>query len=792
MTNSGAARRRYNIIAIVCGFVTALLGLIVMLGWHMDVPSLKQINPSFAPMQYNTAVCFLLGGISLVARARSVVRLSRMLGGFIILLCGLTLAQYVCERDFGIDQLLMKETVMTKTSHPGRMAPNTSLCFLLVGAVLAMGRQHISARLGFAFSALVLAVLALAGYASYSEEMYGWGNLTRMALHTAGGMLLLTIGIIAVVFQRRKNRMDVWSFLPVSLAAVIAIMSFFAWYSAVESADARNRTYFDTLTQDVHDALKDRFNLYEQSLRAGLGLFYASEVVERDEWASFVDALEISTHLPGISGVGYIDYILAQDMGQYVEWTRRDGVPDFNVHPDTLHPDKFVIRLIEPIENNKEALGLDIGFEAHRREAAERARDMGVPVLTKRIELVQDKKKRKGFLLLLPFYDHGGVPQTLEHRRENFRGWVYAPFIGENFLRGLTFFGNDEVDFRVYDGDTVNEDVLIYEGNTPPNNYSHQYKKESRVRIAGRDWTLEWWATDNFTPPVDHNAGLYVLAVGLLISFFVYLILSQLLRRKEIVSAEVKQQTAVIHEQSEQREKLLGQLTRSNEDLERFAYIASHDLQEPLRMVRSFTGLLEEQYADKLDETAQKYIGFAHSSAGRMQDLINDLLEYSRIGSESARYENIHLDDIYEDVLENLEERISVVDAEVTSDDLPQIKGNPVRMTRLLQNLIGNGLKYQEEGVKPKVHVSAKKEENAWLISITDNGIGIDAKYAMKIFEPFERLHGKDEYSGTGMGLAICKKIVEDFGGTIWVEADKSKVKKGTVVYFTIPENNTQ
>ena len=173
-----------------------------------------------------------------------------------------------------------------------------------------------------------------------------------------------------------------------------------------------------------------------------------------------------------------------------------------------------------------------------------------------------------------------------------------------------------------------------------------------------------------------------------------------------------------------------------------------------------------------------------------MQDLINDLLEYSRLGSEAERYEDMHLDDIYEDVLENLQERIISTKAKVTSDDLPKVHANPVRMTRLLQNLIGNSIKYQAQDSTPVIHVSAKDQDNVWLISVADNGIGIDKKYSGKIFEPFERLHGKSEYSGTGMGLAICKRIVDDFGGTIWIEtgAGLGKDGQGTVFCFTIPK----
>ncbi|MEC8664917.1 MAG: CHASE domain-containing protein [Pseudomonadota bacterium] len=782
---------RYNFVAMICGMGVALLGLTVIYGWLIGSREIVQINDSFAPMQFNTALCFVFSGMGIMAWSIYKRTASRFLGLLTLLVAAATLCEYIFVTDFGIDMLFQNEAIMVKTSHAGRMAPNTSLCFILTGLVLMLTRAHLSARLGFSGAILLLSLLAFVGYQIDSESIYGWGNLTRMAVHTALGFLVVSLGLLIMLFRWRKVRMDLWSFLPISLSSIVMIIAFFAWYSASESVYARNKAYFEVTVSDVQDSLIDRYRLYENALRAGMGLFYASDVVERDEWISYVKALDVSNHLPGISGVGYIDYVLAQDMDRYTEWVRNDGLTDFKTYPDTFYPDKFIIRLIEPYVDNKEAVGLDIGFEANRRAAAERARDLGVPALTKRIELVQDKQKQPGFLLLIPVYQDDEVPATLAERRSKFRGWVYAPFVGANFMEGLTDFGGNQVDVIVYDGSKVAEEAIIFDGALPENkSQAFDFSKTTQVRVAGRKWTLQWNVTKNFNPPANYNVAILLLVSGIIFSSFVYIILTQLLRRKEIIDEEVKEQTQVIKQQGRQSELLVQQLARSNEDLERFAYIASHDLQEPLRMVRSFTGLLEEQYADKLDDTAKKYIGFAYSSAGRMQELINDLLEYSRIGTDAERYEDMHLDDILDDVLENLQERIADTKAEITSGDLPKVYGNPVRMTRLLQNLVGNAIKYQPEDAHPKIRVSSEEKEDLWLISVTDNGIGIDEKYGQKIFEPFERLHGKSEYSGTGMGLAICKRIVEDFGGTIWIKSGEGlgEDKRGAAFFFTIPK----
>ncbi len=229
----------------------------------------------------------------------------------------------------------------------------------------------------------------------------------------------------------------------------------------------------------------------------------------------------------------------------------------------------------------------------------------------------------------------------------------------------------------------------------------------------------------------------------------------------------------------------LDELKRSNTELEQFAYVASHDLQEPLRMVSSFTQLLEKQYKDKLDETALEYINFAVDGAQRMQVLIKDLLTYSRVNTKGDEFEEVYLDKVLDEVFLNLELRIEANHAVITRESLPKICADYSQMVQLFQNLIGNALKYRSKET-PQIHISTQKKDKYWLFSVEDNGIGIDPKYANRIFMIFKRLHTNEEYEGTGIGLAICKRIIERHNGKIWVE---SKPEKGSTFYFTIPMN---
>ncbi len=231
--------------------------------------------------------------------------------------------------------------------------------------------------------------------------------------------------------------------------------------------------------------------------------------------------------------------------------------------------------------------------------------------------------------------------------------------------------------------------------------------------------------------------------------------------------------------------KYSDELARSNKELELFASIASHDLQEPLRVVAGFAEILDRRYRDKLDAEASKFISFIVEGTGRMQQLIKDLLDYSRVMTRGKPFEAVDANVVVRTALANLKMSVDECGAEVTMDTLPEVKADEAQLVRLFQNLIGNAIKYRGEA-SPRIRVSAKKEGNAWVFSVADNGIGIDPKYHELIFQIFQRLHTKDEYSGTGIGLAVCKRIVERHGGSIWVESAQGK---GSVFYFTMPEN---
>jgi len=253
----------------------------------------------------------------------------------------------------------------------------------------------------------------------------------------------------------------------------------------------------------------------------------------------------------------------------------------------------------------------------------------------------------------------------------------------------------------------------------------------------------------------------------------------------ERVNRQLHQEIDVRRRAEESLRDYSAELARSNTDLQQFAYVASHDLQEPLRAVSSFSQLLARRYQGKLDSDADDFITFIVEGATRMQTLINDLLAFSRIGTRGKPFALVECENVLQAAKENLDVAIAESGATITHDPLPALVADATQLTQLFQNLLGNAIKFRRPGEAPRIHVSSKRQDGGWRLSVQDNGLGIDPQYFDRIFIIFQRLHGRDKYAGTGIGLAICKKIVERHGGRIWVESERGE---GSTFYFVIPD----
>lgn len=257
---------------------------------------------------------------------------------------------------------------------------------------------------------------------------------------------------------------------------------------------------------------------------------------------------------------------------------------------------------------------------------------------------------------------------------------------------------------------------------------------------------------------------------------------------EQCVAARTRQLNEEIAERRHAMEKLRAtaqDLIRSNKDLKHFAYLAAHDLQEPLRTVRCFAQLIAKRYRNNLDPDLAEYMGFVVDGAGRMSDLVSGLLEYSHVSSAERTVAPLDCEIVLAEALSTLRPSIMSAGAEITHDPLPTVMGDQRQLTQLFANLVNNAIKFRSEGVVPRIRIGVREDEAHWLVSVRDNGIGIDPQYHKRVFEIFWRLHPYAEYKGTGIGLAICRRIVERHGGRIWIESPE---EGGSIFCFTLPK----
>ncbi|HMX89879.1 MAG TPA: ATP-binding protein [Nitrospira sp.] len=295
--------------------------------------------------------------------------------------------------------------------------------------------------------------------------------------------------------------------------------------------------------------------------------------------------------------------------------------------------------------------------------------------------------------------------------------------------------------------------------------------------FPGFDWIVLFRQThDQVYAPVDRLlwtvGGIGLLVILPLTGFGI------------LVSWKLGRERSELLKTRQDLEKSVAELGRSNADLQQFAYVASHDLQEPLRMVSSYTQLLAKRYRGQLDADADEFIAYAVDGATRMQKLIQDLLAYSRVSTGSQPFEPTPMGAVLSYAMDNLLSAIKESQAVITHDRLPTVRGDAKQLAQLFQNLLSNAIKFHGDQ-PPRIHISAQRREDEWLFSVRDEGIGIDPQFAGRIFVIFQRLHTRAEYPGTGIGLAICKKIVERHGGRMWVE---SETGKGATFWFSIPD----
>ena len=622
----------------------------------------------------------------------------------------------------------------------------------------------------------------------------------------------------------KKSRLGVqlsgWMLVVVPVfITLVVVVALFVRLSGWEYDRIKLR--FENDAASLAHQLEKNINGHLEALHAIKSFYASSDSVAREEFATFVTR-QLSRH-PGIQALEWIPRVSNAERAAYEATARQDGYPHFQITQRAQQgamvgamPRKeyFPVYYVEPYEGNEIAFGFDLGSSPARLDALNKSRDTGTPIATSRITLVQETGKQFGFLVFMPIYEKGLPRKTMDQRRQNLNGFALGVFrIGDMLNIVTSGAGKDHIELEVYDETAPIEQRRLYASSakTPDDSSSLSNDKEpegtrtfqwtTTLAIADRKWSLRFSPSSEYLATYRPWNARLVLIGGLLFAALLAALLLLLTGHAARVRKLVTARTSELAQANMQLKSHTRELESSNRELQNFAHVASHDLQEPLRKVQMFGDRLRERCSDGLSEQGQDYIARMQSATGRMQTLISDLLAFSRVTSKDHSRKPVDLARVAKHVLADLESRIEQTGGTVDVNDLPTIHADPTQMRQLLQNLIGNALKFHRPGTPPIVKVrgsilngqdgnGAKHTDGQAIYELTveDNGIGFEEKYRDRIFTIFQRLHGRSEYEGTGVGLAVCRKIAERHGGDISVNSTPGQ---GATFVVTMPVEHT-
>lgn len=603
--------------------------------------------------------------------------------------------------------------------------------------------------------------------------------------------------------QRNRANVLIGTATVLGILALLSI-TVWAWHFTSNMNRERNLAAFETLTADSDHAMRNRLESYRQSLDGGAALFAASDHdVSLEQWKDFVTVLNIEETLPGINGVGVIYPVLRADINRYLQSFSARGVKNINVHPETDLPELMSITYIEPLAQNKEAIGLDIAFEENRRQAAYYSRDSGRATITRHIDLVQDKTKSAGFLLLRPMYEEGRLLNTAIERRAAFKGWIYAPFIAARFMKGLTASQGKSFDIEVYDGTTAFTSDLIFKNSTNAVNAERnaEYQIIRTFPMMEQNWTVVWTSTPEFEYSVRTREPLLILIGGLFLTFAFVLMMLFYARREAYVRKEVAIKTEALVVKEQEVRSALEKAENATQAKSKFLANMSHEIRTPMNGVIGFTQLLDD---GNLNEKQQRYVQMISESGNAMMSLLNDILDISKVdaGLMAIHEESVDVQHILKNCVKLIYPTAETKGLELILDVDPQIPtaivGDGLRLRQVVLNLLANAAKFTENGhVKLAVQyhpaqISAAGGKPAEVvITVSDTGIGIAPERISVIFEPFQQADDSTarKYGGTGLGLTISSQLVQLMKGRILLD---STVGRGSTFTVILPAERHQ
>ncbi|MEQ6119215.1 CHASE domain-containing protein [Reichenbachiella sp. MALMAid0571] len=548
------------------------------------------------------------------------------------------------------------------------------------------------------------------------------------------------------------------------LVLIIGVTLSFVVYFAFEGSNKQKKDkILSSNFATIHNQIQQEIDRNLNSLFALRANYKAHRGMSRAEFNSYANYY--TSNIKSIQALEWVPAISLHQRDSFELAGRLEGFTNFQIKTtigDSVtraesRPMYFPIYFIAPFEGNEVALGFDPGkANATRQNTIDQAIATGTAVASDVMTIIQKSDSQQAILVFVPIFkdDKAGI--------DNIIGLVEGVYLIDNLIESAISSIDlpDSVNIIIKNS---NGDLMF--GKEPTKTKSKKYdSKEGKITIANQTWDLQIIYLGNFNLP-------FIRPIWL---FFVSLIFTM-----QVVKVVYDTLT---HNRRALR-KHVKELEKKNQDLEQYAYAVSHDLQEPLHSMQSLINLLNLEYKSKLDDMGQQYLSYILDSSNRMRTLITNLLNYGRLGQEEVN-DRVNTEAILDKVKQDLFQIIEKSETQIIKKTpLPTLKAYPTALHQLFQNLISNAIKFQPKGNKPIIEISAKWENNRWFFIFKDNGIGIPKEFQKDIFVIFRRLHNNSEYSGTGVGLANCKKIVSLHNGKIWIESEKGQ---GSTFFFTL------
>ncbi len=688
-------------------------------------------------------------------------------------------------------KLVVLLVCISATSWLVFFTPTGTSFLFLVFPVLLLAVACLGAT-GVSLAAALISASGVLGTCFGSGPFLG-GSLNENLLHLQ--LFLATVPVTAMVLAAFRDAGSL--LLPGCVLLVGWTLTGWSFASFERGRAEFNRARLDALITSAEESIQRRLTAYEDALRGAASFVLASRYVDQQEWHTYVESLRLVKRYPGVNGMGFLVPVRTEQLAGLVAETRAGGAPEFtprNVAGETLpRPGEpwgvhFVITHVQPLEPNRQALGRDMASESVRRAAAEQARDSGHAVMTDRITLVQDARKRPGFLLYVPFFRRGEPVETIDQRRRALVGWVYSPFVTGSFFQGVLGHGGKQIDVHVFEGETpAPNSSVYYSGGQRRTKFDHT----TRIELAGRRFTLGWSRSAGFLSP-GSTASAWAAASGALVSLLLaglILVLQSIGRRATAIAAE---RTAALAEsrdriqlQASELEEALRQAATASRAKSDFLANMSHEVRTPMNGVLGMTGLLLDT---RLTAEQRELAETVHHSGTALLDILNDILDFSKIEAGKLEIEGLpfDLDHVVGEACDLLACRAAENRLEFVLRCAPgtprRLIGDAGRIRQILLNLAANAIKFTERGhVLVETECLERIDNDARIrVSVRDTGIGISEEAQGRLFQKFSQADASTtrRFGGTGLGLAVSKQLADLMGGSIEFE---SALGKGSV-----------